>query len=83
MRPSPRAEGRVSLYKIVFRFKAFLWESMILSLLPSHLQTLPYHNTIASPLRNIRPPTDPPLYDTHHTRLVIAILCKGREGACS
>ena len=55
---STHAQGtdpRVSLYKILFHFKAFLWESMILSLLPSHLQTLPYYNTIASPLRNIRP----------------------------
>jgi len=33
----------VSLYKILFHFKAVLWESMILSLLPSHL---PYPITI-------------------------------------
>jgi len=26
---------------------------------PPHLQSLPYCNTIARPLRNIRPPTDP------------------------
>ena len=27
---------------------------------PTHLQSLPYFNTIARALRNIRPPTDPP-----------------------
>jgi len=31
---------------------------------PPHLQSLPYCNTIARPLRNIRPPTDPSLCHT-------------------
>jgi len=45
---------------------------------PLHLQSLPYCNTIARPLRNIRlPPNDPFLYAIHHTILVIAIPCKG------
>ena len=48
-----------SLYKILFHFKTVVWESIIL-VLPPHLQSLPYCNTIAGPLRNIRPPTDPP-----------------------
>jgi len=50
----------VSLYTILFYFKALLWESIILLLPPPHLQSLPYCNTIARPLRNIRPATDPP-----------------------
>jgi len=32
----------------------------VLGLTLTHLQSLPYCNTIARPLRNIRPPTDPP-----------------------
>ena len=49
-----------SLYKILFYFKAPLWESIILVLPPPpHLQSLLYCNTIARPLRNIRSPTDP------------------------
>jgi len=44
---------------------------------PRHLQSLPYCMTIARPLRNIRPPTDPSLYAIHHTLLVMAISCKG------
>ena len=47
------------LYKILFHFKALWWESIVLLLPPLHLQSLPYCSTIARPLRNIRPPTDP------------------------
>ena len=47
-----------SLYKILFHFKALFWQSIIL-LCPSQLKNLPYCITIARPLRNIRPPTDP------------------------
>jgi len=49
-----------SIYKILFHFKALLWESIIRLLPPHHLQSLPYCNTIARLLRNIRPPTDAP-----------------------
>jgi len=42
------------------------------------LQSLPYCNTNARPLRNIRPPTDPPFYAIHHTILVMTISCKGQ-----
>jgi len=35
-------------------------------------------NTIARPLRNIRPPTDPSLYAIHNRQLVMAISCKGQ-----
>jgi len=51
---------RLSLYKKVFHFKALLWEAIILVLPYPHLQRPPYCNTIARPLRNIRPATDPP-----------------------
>jgi len=47
----------LSLYKILFPFKAVLWESICLLLPPPHWQSLPYCITIARPLRNIRPPT--------------------------
>ena len=36
-----------------------------------------YCNTIARRLRNIRPPT-PLVYAIHHTKLVLAISCKGQ-----
>jgi len=67
------------VYKILFHCKAFLCESIIILLLPPHqLQSLPYCNTIARPLRNIRPPLPaPPLYAIHHTILAMAISCKG------
>ena len=52
----------LNLYKISFHSKALLWESIILLiLLLPHLQSLPYCNTIARPLRNIPPPHRPPL----------------------
>jgi len=45
---------------------------------PLHMQSLPYCITVAQPLRNIHPPTDPPLYGMHHTLLVMAISCEGQ-----
>jgi len=48
---------------------------------PPHLQSLPYCNTIARPLRNIRPPTNPLLHAIHHTISLMAILCNGQLGA--
>jgi len=71
---------RLSLHKILFYFKALLWESIIL-LLPPHLQSLPYCNTIARLLCNIWPPPAPPphVYAIPHTMLVLAISCKGQE----
>jgi len=41
-----------SLYKKLFHFKAFLFEA-ILRFPPPPLQSLPYSNTIARPLRNV------------------------------
>jgi len=56
-----RTSRRLSLYKILFFFKALLWKSSILLVPPPQLQSLPYCNTVARPLRDIRPPTDPSL----------------------
>jgi len=57
---TPRGGGggsRVSLYKMLFRFKALLSESNNSFITPPpHLQSLPHCSTIARPLRNIRPP---------------------------
>jgi len=44
----------IGIYKIWFRFKDFLWESII-RLLPPHMQSLQECNAIAGLLRNIRP----------------------------
>jgi len=55
-----RRVPHLSLYKILFRFKALLWESIIRVPPPPHLQSLPYCNTIARLLGNRRPLTDPP-----------------------
>jgi len=52
-----RVVRQISLFKILFRFKALLWDSIIL-LLPPPLPATPilFCNTIARPLRNIPPP---------------------------
>jgi len=68
----------VSLYKILFRFKALLTESIILLLLPPTCEAYP----IAILLHDHRaiyalPPTLL-LYTIHHTILVKAISCKGQ-----
>jgi len=54
------AQHPLSLYKILVYLKVLWWESIILLLPPPLLQNLPYCNTIARPLRTVRPPTDPP-----------------------
>jgi len=51
---------QVSLYKILFQSKVLLSESLHLFIPPPYLQRLPFCNTIARLLRNIRPPTAPP-----------------------
>jgi len=72
----------LSLYKILYRFKALLWESIILLFPPPMLQRLP----IAIPLHDhctmhAFPPTSL-LYAIHHTMLVMAISCKGLDEVC-
>jgi len=69
---------RISLYKIPFRFKALLWESIII--VPPHPTCKAYpiaillhdHCVIYALL-----PT-PLLYAVNHTLLVMAISCKGK-----
>ena len=68
---------RVSLYKILFHFNAFLWESIILLLLPPPAKPTLwqyYCTTIAQ--YTLLPPTLS-FYAIHHTIFVIAISCKG------
>jgi len=45
--PTHRSTLPLSLYKILFHFKALLWESINFLSPPPHLQSLPYCNTIA------------------------------------
>jgi len=72
------SSSHFSLYKILFHFKALFWESFIFLPPPPLLQSLPLCNTIARPLRCVRPPTDPPLYNAiHHKISVMSISCKG------
>ena len=60
--------AELSLYKIMFHTKALLWEYSILLLPAPYLQRLPYFNTVARPLRNIRPVTEPSLFMAHTTQ---------------
>jgi len=67
----------VSLYKILYHFKALLWKSIILFLPPPNLQSLPYR--CCTPIaRYTTPRPTPPLYAIHHNVLVMAISCKGQ-----
>ena len=50
----------LSFTRYCFTSEVFVHESILLSLAPSHLHYPHYCNTIARPLRNIRPATDPP-----------------------
>jgi len=60
-------EGRISLYKILFHFKALLWEAIIPLLPPSTYEAYPsallWHDHCAI----YAPPPTPPFYATHHT----------------
>ena len=71
--------GGGSLHKILFHFKALLWESIILVLpSPPAKSTLLqcYYTTIAQYTPAHRPPH---VYAIHCTILVMAISCKGQE----
>jgi len=71
---------RVSLYKILFHFKALWQESIILLWPPPHCKAYPIvmlmhgHCAVYAP-----PPTTPFLCYIHHTILVMAISCKSQE----
>ena len=68
----------IYLFIYIYIYIHICIHASIILLLPSpYSQRLPYCNTIARPLRNIRSVTDPP-YVRHHTILVIAISCEGQ-----
>jgi len=68
----------VGLYKILFHFKASLWQSIILLLPPPPTKAYPIaillHDHCAIHAR----PLTPPVYAIHHTIFVMAISCKGQ-----
>jgi len=76
-----QAIAEVSLSKIVFYFKASMWESIIL-VFPPPPTCKAY--SIAILLRDhcaiYAPPPTPSLHARHHTILVMAISCKGHRG---
>jgi len=72
---------RVRLYKILFHFKALVWESFIRLLPPPTCAAYPIaillHDHCA--VYAYAPPADLPLvYAIRHTILVMAISCKGQ-----
>jgi len=69
---------RVSLYKILFYFKALLWESIILLVPPSTCKAYPIAVLLHDHCATYASPTDPSLYAIHRTILVMAISCKGQ-----
>jgi len=75
--PSGRLKRRLNLYKILFHFKALLWESTVLLLpLPTYKAyaiAILLHDHCAI---NAHPRT-PPMYAIHHTILCMTISCKG------
>jgi len=69
----------LSLYKIVFHFKALLWESSILELPSPICKAYPIALLLHAQCAIIyAPPPTPPFYAIHHTILVMAISCKGQ-----
>ena len=55
-----RGGAEVSLHKILFRFEALSWESIILVLPPPTCKAYPIAILVHDPLRNVRPPIRPP-----------------------
>jgi len=70
--PSP-----VSFYKILFHFKASLWESIIL-LSPPTCKAYTIAILLHSYCAMYAPPPTPPFYAVNHTIWVMAISCKGQ-----
>ena len=70
----------LSPYKILFHFKALLWESIILSLPPSSCNAYPIAILLHGFCTIDAPQPTPPVNVIHHTLLVMAILCKGQGG---
>ena len=82
--PRPRecmnSRKQISLYKILFRVKTLLWESIILLLpppLPPTCKAYPIAILLQYYCAIFDPPPSPRLYGIHHTTLCIAISCKG------
>ena len=70
----------VSLNKILFYFKALVWESIILVLPPPTYKAYPIAILLHAHCAIYAPPPTPPLYAIHYTILVLAISCKGQTG---
>ena len=69
----------VSLYKILFQFKAVVRESIILLLPPPPTcNAYPIAILMHGHCAIYASPPTPPLYAIHHTILVMAISCKGQ-----
>jgi len=77
--PTRHTQMAISLYKILFHFKASLWESIILLLPPTPPAKPTLLQYYCTTIAQYTPPHQPPpFYDLHHTILVMAISCKGQ-----
>ena len=68
-----------SLYKLWFHFKSVLGESIILLLPPPTYKAYPIAILVHDHCAIYAPPPIPPSYTMHHTKLVMAISCKGQD----
>jgi len=74
--------SHLSLYKILFHFKALLWESFHLLLPPPTCKPYPMAKLLHDHRAIYAPHTDPPpVYVIYHTILVMAISCEGQDAA--
>ena len=69
---------RFGLYKILYRFKALLWESIMLLFPPPTCKAYPIAILLHAHCAIYALPPTPLLYAIHHTILVMAISCKGQ-----
>jgi len=74
---------QVRLYKILFHFKALLWESIILFMPPTTCKAYPIAKPSHDHCSICAPPPTSPFYDIHHTILVMAISCEGQAAGRS
>jgi len=68
----------LSLYKILFHFKALLLESILLLLPLSACIAVPFAILLHDRYAIYTPPSTLPFYAMHHTILIMAISCKGQ-----
>jgi len=71
----------VSLYRILFRFKVLLWESIILVFPPPTCKVYPIAILLHNQCAMYALPPTLPIYAIHHTMLVMAISCKGQPNS--